>query len=100
MVKAYAYIRLLGAGGLEAVTEQAVINSNYLLTKLKEIFSLPYGKNCMHEFVLSGSNFRHNSGSISNIQFIRFDSSDVLNKKETVLTQEGMIFLYSGFEFK
>ncbi len=41
MVKAYAYIRLLGAEGLEAVTEQAVINSNYLLTKLKEIFSLP-----------------------------------------------------------
>lgn len=58
MVKAYAYIRLLGAEGLEAVTEQAVINSNYLLTKLKEIFSLPYGKNCMHEFVLSGSNFK------------------------------------------
>jgi len=58
MVKAYVYIRLLGGEGLEEVTEQAVINSNYLLTKLKEVYNLPYGKNCMHEFVLSGSDFK------------------------------------------
>ncbi|MEA1912797.1 MAG: aminomethyl-transferring glycine dehydrogenase subunit GcvPB [candidate division WOR-3 bacterium] len=58
MIKAYAYIRMLGAIGLREVSEQAVINSNYLLTKLKEDYNLPYGKNCMHEFVLSGSNFK------------------------------------------
>ncbi len=58
MVKAYIYIRLLGADGLEEAACQAVINSNYLLTKLREIYRLPYGKNCMHEFVLSASDFK------------------------------------------
>ncbi|MCK4529008.1 aminomethyl-transferring glycine dehydrogenase subunit GcvPB [candidate division WOR-3 bacterium] len=58
MVKAYTYIQLLGASGIKEVSEQAVINSNYLLTQLKEVFDLPYGKNCMHEFVLSGSNLK------------------------------------------
>ncbi|MCK4571767.1 aminomethyl-transferring glycine dehydrogenase subunit GcvPB [candidate division WOR-3 bacterium] len=58
IVKAYIYIRMLGVEGLEEVSEQAVINSNYLLTRLKDMYSLPYGKNCMHEFVLSGSDFK------------------------------------------
>ena len=58
MVKAYVYIRMLGTEGLEEVAEQAVINSNYLLTKLKDVYNLPYSKNCMHEFVLSSTNFK------------------------------------------
>lgn len=58
MVKAWVYIKMLGGEGLTEVTEQAVINSNYLLTLLKEDYDLPYDENCMHEFVLSGSSFK------------------------------------------
>ncbi|MDI6840381.1 MAG: aminomethyl-transferring glycine dehydrogenase subunit GcvPB [bacterium] len=53
-VKAYAYIKMLGANGLKGVAENAVINANYLMTVLKEYYELPYPGPCMHEFVLSG----------------------------------------------
>jgi glycine dehydrogenase subunit 2 len=60
IVKAYAYIRMSGAHGLRSVSEQAIINSNYLLSQLKEKYDVPYKKNCMHEFVISTSKFKKN----------------------------------------
>ncbi|MCR4440447.1 MAG: aminomethyl-transferring glycine dehydrogenase subunit GcvPB [bacterium] len=54
MVKAYTYIRMLGAAGLRRVSQGAVINANYLLAKLREAYELPYPGPAMHEFVLSG----------------------------------------------
>jgi len=54
VVKAYAYIRSLGAAGLKAVSEDAVINANYLKEKLKAYYYLPYDRTCMHEVVFSG----------------------------------------------
>jgi len=54
MVKAYAYIRSLGAEGLKEVSENAVINANYLREKLKTYYNLPYDRTCMHEVVFSG----------------------------------------------
>jgi len=54
MVKAYAYIRSLGAEGLKEVSENAVLNANYLKEKLKAYYHLPYDRTCMHEVVFSG----------------------------------------------
>jgi len=54
MVKAYTYIRMLGAAGLRRVSEGAVINANYLLARLRGAYELPYPGPAMHEFVLSG----------------------------------------------
>ena len=53
LVKACAYIMSLGAEGLSRVSEQAVINANYLLSLLKSKLPAPAGDRCMHEFVLS-----------------------------------------------
>ncbi|WP_158735171.1 aminomethyl-transferring glycine dehydrogenase subunit GcvPB [Alteribacillus sp. YIM 98480] len=53
-VRAYAYIRTMGAEGLKKVSEYAVLNANYLMRRLQPYFELPYNRNCMHEFVLSG----------------------------------------------
>jgi glycine dehydrogenase subunit 2 len=53
-LKAYAYILSLGAEGLKEVSETAVLNANYLLSRLKNKFNLPYDRICKHEFVLSG----------------------------------------------
>jgi glycine dehydrogenase subunit 2 len=53
-IKAYTYIKMLGAGGLRQVSEDAVLAANYLLAKLREVYPLPYDRTCMHEFVLSG----------------------------------------------
>lgn len=53
ILKSYAYILLLGKSGLIDVAEIAVLNANYARVLLKEHFSLPYDRICMHEFVLS-----------------------------------------------
>lgn len=53
MIKAYAYIRSLGAQGLKEVSENAVINANYLKEKLKAYYHLPYDRTCMHEVIFS-----------------------------------------------
>jgi glycine dehydrogenase subunit 2 len=55
LVRAYAYIRSHGPEGLKAVSTGAVLNANYLLALVKDIFPVPYGDRCMHEFVASGS---------------------------------------------
>lgn len=54
LVRAYAYIKMLGGPGLTSVSENAVLNSNYLKQRLKGDFELPYGDLRKHEFVLSG----------------------------------------------
>ena len=53
MVKAYAYILMLGREGLVRVSEQAVLNANYVMARLKEYYDLPYDFTCMHECVFS-----------------------------------------------
>ncbi|MBU1936348.1 aminomethyl-transferring glycine dehydrogenase subunit GcvPB [bacterium] len=55
MVRALAYILAMGSDGLRAVSENAIINANYLRVRLAEYFDLPYNRLCMHEVVFSGS---------------------------------------------
>lgn len=54
LVRAYTYIRMLGAEGMQRISENAIINANYLLSRLLTTFDLPYPKPVMHEFCLSG----------------------------------------------
>ena len=58
MLRAYAYIRSLGAAGLREVSENAVLNANYLLARLRQSYDLPYERRCLHEVVFSGSRQR------------------------------------------
>ena len=53
-VRAYTYIRMHGEEGLRQVSEDAVLNANYLRVRLQEKYDLAYDRTCMHEFVLSG----------------------------------------------
>jgi glycine dehydrogenase subunit 2 len=54
-VRAYTYIRSLGADGLRAMSEAAVLNANYVQARLRDAYRLPYDRRCMHEVVFSGS---------------------------------------------
>jgi glycine dehydrogenase subunit 2 len=54
IVKAYCYILMAGASGLREVAENAIINANYLLARLRARYTVPYDGVCKHEFVLSG----------------------------------------------
>ena len=52
-VRALAYILAYGPDGLRQATEDAVLNANYVMTQLKDLYELPYNQPCMHECVFS-----------------------------------------------
>lgn len=54
-LRAYTYIRTMGPDGLKEVSENAVLNANYMMRRLEGTFELPYKQHCKHEFVISGS---------------------------------------------
>lgn len=56
LVRAYAYIRRLGREGLQAVSEMAILNANYIKEKLKTTYDLPFDTTCMHECVFTDKN--------------------------------------------
>jgi glycine dehydrogenase subunit 2 len=62
LVRAYTYIRMLGASGIRRMSEIAVLNANYLRTKISKFLDVPYNRTCMHEFVASGENFAKETG--------------------------------------
>ena len=55
IVKAYAYIRSMGPDGLKRVSEDAVLNANFLMKRLRKDYYLMYDRICKHEFVASGA---------------------------------------------
>ena len=61
MVRAYTYIRIHGPKGLKAISENAIINANYVLNRLKNYYDAPYAnEKIMHEAILSSSNLKKN----------------------------------------
>ncbi|MGC8927483.1 MAG: aminomethyl-transferring glycine dehydrogenase subunit GcvPB [Myxococcota bacterium] len=54
ILRAYAYIRAMGAEGLRRATEFAVLNANYIKKRLSEYYHLPYNTPSMHECVFTG----------------------------------------------
>src|SRR5207249_7684124 len=58
LVRGYCYIRTLGPDGLRQVSEDAVLNANYLLSRIKHAYEVPHGDRCMHEFVASARGLR------------------------------------------
>jgi glycine dehydrogenase subunit 2 len=55
LVRAYCYIRTHGPDGLKAVAENAVLNANYLMSRVKHFLPVPHGERCMHEFVATAA---------------------------------------------
>ncbi len=53
MVKAYSYIRSMGADNLKKASQLAVLNANYVKERLKGTFHLPQDRPCMHECVFT-----------------------------------------------
>jgi len=55
ILRAYGYILLQGREGLIRVAENAVLNANYVMHRLKDHYDLPHDRVCMHECVFSAS---------------------------------------------
>ena len=71
MVRAYAYIRTNGPDGLRQVSENAILNANYIMRRLERLYprtvmlhgaktetAIPIEVPCQHEFVASGTRFK------------------------------------------
>ncbi|MFO1016419.1 MAG: aminomethyl-transferring glycine dehydrogenase subunit GcvPB [Hyphomonadaceae bacterium] len=57
--RALTYMMSHGSDGLRQVAEDAVLNANYLLARLKPHFSAPFGERpCMHEVLLDDSSIK------------------------------------------
>lgn len=54
MIRAYTYILAMGAEGLKEASQKAVLNANYMMSRLKEYYKLPIDDVCKHEFILAG----------------------------------------------
>jgi glycine dehydrogenase len=61
----YAYIKMLGAAGLKRSTEFAILNANYMKTRLQNDYKILYtGSNgtCAHEFIVDLRPFKTTAG--------------------------------------
>jgi len=54
LLRAYVYISMHGAAGLRSVSENAVLNANYLKKLVDPVFPVRFKRTCMHEFVANG----------------------------------------------
>ena len=52
-VRALSYMKSHGSDGLKQVSEDAVLNANYILSQLKDEYHVPYEGPCMHECLLT-----------------------------------------------
>ncbi|MDD1770242.1 MAG: aminomethyl-transferring glycine dehydrogenase subunit GcvPB [Methanomassiliicoccales archaeon] len=62
LVRAYAYILRKGGNGLRQASDRAVLNANYLKHELQDVYPVPYGEVCKHEFVVSGKRLKDEKG--------------------------------------
>ncbi len=53
MLRAWTYVRSLGADGLKRASQLAVLNANYVRAKLKDHYHVAYESDCLHEVVFS-----------------------------------------------
>lgn len=61
-VKALTYLLMLGREGVPEVAQNAVLNANYMMEKLKDLYPMAYDNTCMHEFVISLDKLKHEKG--------------------------------------
>lgn len=61
-VRALTYVMTLGKEGIPEASGNAVLNANYMMYKLKDLYTMAYDEVCMHEFVMSLSNLKKKTG--------------------------------------
>jgi glycine dehydrogenase subunit 2 len=54
LLRAYTYIMMHGPKGIREIAENAVLNANYIKSKVEKTYTVPYDRICMHEFVAEG----------------------------------------------
>ena len=63
VVKALTYIMMLGKEGIREASCNAVLNANYMMNGLKDIYDMAYDEICMHEFVMDLGRLKKETGA-------------------------------------
>ena len=62
VVRGLAYVMTLGKEGIPEASKNAVLNANYMMNKLKDLYTMAYDEVCMHEFVMSLADLKKQTG--------------------------------------
>lgn len=62
VVRALAYVMTLGKEGIPEASKNAVLNANYMMNKLKDLYTMAYDEVCMHEFVMGLADLKKQTG--------------------------------------
>ena len=62
VVRALTYLMTLGKEGIPQASQNAVLNANYMMNKLKDVYTMAYDEVCMHEFVMSLTDLKKKTG--------------------------------------
>ncbi len=62
IVKALTYLLSIGRKGVPETAANAVLNANYLMHQLKDLYPMAYDRPCMHEFVMTLEELKHENG--------------------------------------
>ena len=62
VVRALAYVMTLGKEGIPEASKNAALNANYMMNKLKDLYTMAYDEVCMHEFVMSLADLKKQTG--------------------------------------
>ena len=61
-IKALTYVMTLGCEGIREAAENAVLNANYLMKKIDDLYEIAYKGTCMHEFVITLEGMKKDHG--------------------------------------
>ena len=62
VLRAYTYIRMMGAAHLRQASEIAILNANYIRARLMDYYDIVYPEYCQHEFVISAKRLKKEYG--------------------------------------
>jgi len=62
VVRAMTYLFMLGKEGVPEASKHAVLNANYMMAQLKDVYDMAYQGPCMHEFVMSLARLKKETG--------------------------------------
>jgi len=67
LVRAWAYIKIMGGEGLKRASEIAVLNANYIRSQIEKNYPVPYSGMAKHEFVASADPMKKKGGSAKDV---------------------------------
>jgi glycine dehydrogenase subunit 2 len=67
IVRAWTFVKILGAEGLKKASELAVLNASYVRSRIESVYAVPFNAPSKHEFVASADFLKGRGGSAKDV---------------------------------